>query len=360
MVAMRLIVGFGVGGRCRRRFAAAAGVPAGVEARLGQRAVDRPVAAGSAAGGGHGRLVRNDPRLARHVRGRPAAGAHGIRDPRLGAGIAALADRRGTHRGGAPLARLGSQARSRRGSGCRLRFPKCSRVSWVELFKYPRSIAASCLTGLSQTGSVGLALWQVTLLVLLLNVPPAQAAYLSIWIALIGIAGRAFGAWLSDADGPPLRRRPVLRVVGRHDAGRRLFCTRRSSAAISVFYLMLLANSFFANGNFAVVFPYMAELWPARLRASGFGLVYGLSNLGKFIGPAGLAVIAGASNFVAPKATLDALVPGLRILRRLVCTGHHRLPVRRHRDARPHDRRTRCRAGAAGTGEGGCRLMLWS
>ena len=79
---------------------------------------------------------------------------------------------------------------------------------------------------------------------------------------------------------------------------------------ISVFYLMLLANSFFANGNFAVVFPYMAELWPARLRASGFGLVYGLSNLGKFIGPAGLAVIAGASNFVAPQATLDALVPG--------------------------------------------------
>jgi putative MFS transporter len=53
----------------------------------------------------------------------------------------------------------------------------------------------------------------------------------------------------------------------------------------------------------------MAELWPAKLRASGFGLVYGCSNIAKFIGPAGLAVIAGASNFVAPKATLDALVP---------------------------------------------------
>jgi putative MFS transporter len=54
----------------------------------------------------------------------------------------------------------------------------------------------------------------------------------------------------------------------------------------------------------------MAEMWPANLRASGFGLVYGMSNLGKFIGPAGLAVILGASNYVSPKATLDALVPG--------------------------------------------------
>src|SRR6516164_9525951 len=78
----------------------------------------------------------------------------------------------------------------------------------------------------------------------------------------------------------------------------------------SMFLLMLMLNSFFANGAFSVIFPYMAELWPAKLRASGFGLVYGCSNLAKFIGPAGLAVIAGASNYVAPKATLDALVPG--------------------------------------------------
>lgn len=187
--------------------------------------------------------------------------------------------------------------------------PEVQRPSWLELFKYPRSIIVSSLTGLSQTGGVGLALWQVTLLVLILHVPPAQAAYLSIWIALVGIGGRAFGAWLSDA-------------MGRRYAGTLLclastvtmllagFLYDRFVSGISVFYLMLMANSFVANGNYAVVFPYMAELWPARLRASGFGLVYGLSNLGKFIGPAGLAVIAGASNYVAPKATLDAMVPG--------------------------------------------------
>ena len=55
----------------------------------------------------------------------------------------------------------------------------------------------------------------------------------------------------------------------------------------------------------------MAEIWPANLRASGMGVVYGVGNLGKFIGPAGLALIAGSSNFVSPKATVDALIPGM-------------------------------------------------
>jgi putative MFS transporter len=43
--------------------------------------------------------------------------------------------------------------------------PEQQRVSWLELFKYPRSIAAAMLTGLSSTGAVGVALWGATLLV---------------------------------------------------------------------------------------------------------------------------------------------------------------------------------------------------
>jgi MFS transporter, putative metabolite:H+ symporter len=41
------------------------------------------------------------------------------------------------------------------------------------------------------------------------------------------------------------------------------------------------------------------------------GLAYGAGNLGKFIGPAGLALIAGSSNFVSPQATAEALIPGM-------------------------------------------------
>jgi hypothetical protein len=49
-------------------------------------------------------------------------------------------------------------------------------VSWLELFKYPRSIAAAILTGLSSTGAVGVALWGATLQVLVLKLTPAEAA----------------------------------------------------------------------------------------------------------------------------------------------------------------------------------------
>ncbi|HTV88411.1 MAG TPA: MFS transporter [Stellaceae bacterium] len=182
------------------------------------------------------------------------------------------------------------------------------RASWLELFRYPRSIIAGILTGLSSTGAVGVALWSVTLLVLVLRITPAEAAYLSVWIALVGIPGRVLGAWLSDALG----RRPAGVLLSIAAGGATLFTGYWHNVYIgstSAFFLLLMAGSFFANASFSIVFPYMAELWPAKLRASGFGLVYGCSNLAKFIGPAGLAVIAGASNYVAPKATLAAMVP---------------------------------------------------
>jgi MFS transporter, putative metabolite:H+ symporter len=187
--------------------------------------------------------------------------------------------------------------------------PEQSQASWLELFKYPRSILAGILTGLSSTGAVGVALWGATLLVLVLKVKPAHAAYLMVWIALVGIPGRALGAGMSD-------------WIGRRWAGALLAAASGVTMSLagylhnyyigtaSLFFVMLMLNSFFFNAAFAIVFPYMAELWPAKLRASGFGLVYGCSNLAKFIGPAGLAVIAGASNYVKPAATLNAIVPG--------------------------------------------------
>ena len=62
-----------------------------------------------------------------------------------------------------------------------------------------------------------------------------------------------------------------------------------------VFFVMVVLQNFMGSGNYSIVGPYMGELWPARLRGSGMGLVYGVGNLGKFIGPAGLALIAGGS-----------------------------------------------------------------
>jgi MFS transporter, putative metabolite:H+ symporter len=188
--------------------------------------------------------------------------------------------------------------------------PAVDGVSWIELFKYPRSLAVSCLTGLSQTGTVGLTLWMATLFVLVLKITPAEASFLVIWVGVAGIAGRLFCAWTSDAMG----RRPsvvlacLIGALGMSLAG---YLNGVYIGAVSMFYLMILVQQFFGSGCYAIIGPYMAEVWPSNLRASGMGVGYGVGNLGKFIGPAGLAVIAGSSNFVSPKATLDALIPAM-------------------------------------------------
>jgi putative MFS transporter len=188
--------------------------------------------------------------------------------------------------------------------------PPVEPVSWIELFKYPRSLLVSCLTGLSQTGSVGITLWITTLFVLVLKVSPAEASYLVIWVGVAGIVGRLFCSWASDALG---RRASILLVglaaaVACSLAG---FLNAAYLGGVSVFFLMILVQQFFGSGIYAIVGPYMAEVWPAKLRASGMGVGYGVGNLGKFIGPAGLAVIAGSTNFVSPKATIDALMPAM-------------------------------------------------
>jgi len=187
--------------------------------------------------------------------------------------------------------------------------PAVEPTRWLEIFRYPRSIIAGCLTGLTQTGGVALALWLVTLLVMVLKVTPPEASKLVIWVSVLAILGRFFASWISDAWGRRasgiftcLTAALFMSLAGyMHD----FFI-----GGVSVFFLMILLQSFFGSGNYSIVGPYMGELWPARLRGSGMGFVYGVGNLGKFIGPAGLAIIAGSDNFVNPKATLDALVPG--------------------------------------------------
>ena len=184
------------------------------------------------------------------------------------------------------------------------------KTLWRELFQYPRSLAAACLTGISQTGTVGLSLWLTTLLVLVLKISPSEASYLIIWVGAVSIFGRLFCSWISDAMG----RRPAVVlscVIAATTMSMAGYLANVYIGTISVFYAMILAQSFFGSGNYAIVGPYMAEVWPSKLRASGMGIGYGFGNLGKFIGPAGLAVIAGSDNFISPKATLDALIPAM-------------------------------------------------
>jgi MFS transporter, putative metabolite:H+ symporter len=187
--------------------------------------------------------------------------------------------------------------------------PEVEKTRWVELFKYPRSIIAGCLTGLTQTGGVALALWQVTLFVMVLKITPPEASKLVIWISIAAILGRFFCSWISDAWG-----RRASGVFSCLTAAVFMFLAGYWNdvfvGGVSIFFVMILLQSFFGSGNYSIVGPYMGEMWPSRLRGSGMGLVYGVGNLGKFIGPAGLALIAGSSNYVKPAVTTAALVPG--------------------------------------------------
>lgn len=189
------------------------------------------------------------------------------------------------------------------------------RTSWRELFRYPRSLAVSWLGNLGmQTATYGIVLWGPTLLVLVLGVSPAQAAFMFIFVGLSAFVGRIVFAVVSEWIG----RRLTGGLVG---FGAALFLMLAgvlpydaTLAGLSVFYLMMVAAYFFTDGGFALVGPYAAEVWPTNLRTTGMGSAYGFGGLGKIIGPVGLALIAGSSNVVNPGASIDALTPGFIFL----------------------------------------------
>jgi len=64
---------------------------------------------------------------------------------------------------------------------------------------------------------------------------------------------------------------------------------------------------FFADGGFAIVGPYAAEVWPSHLRTSGMGSAYGFGGIGKIIGPVGLALIVGSNNYLKPDVPLTQI-----------------------------------------------------
>jgi len=180
--------------------------------------------------------------------------------------------------------------------------PPSEPTRWLDLFKYPRLVAASCLTGLTQTGGSSIGLWGATLLVIVLNTDPAHAAFLMIWVNLAGILGR-------------FTITALIEPMGRRGSGT-LYCGMAAALIVaagymydvwigtwSLFYMLLLCQNFFSSAIYSCVGPYMTELWPARLRSSGMGLGYGVGNLGgKVFGPLGLALIMGAGDIIKPAA----------------------------------------------------------
>jgi putative MFS transporter len=188
--------------------------------------------------------------------------------------------------------------------------PRQEHAAWTDLFKHPKSLAVSWMASIgAQTAGYGITLWAPTLFVLQLGVTPAQAAGLFVWVSLAGIAGRISFSLLSEVIG----RRPAGLILGFGGS----ICIAAAGlghnlviGSVSVFWLMIVCADFFYDGGFAVIGPYMAEVWPTRLRTTGMGSAYGFGGIGKIVGPLGLALMIGASDVIKPQATVDAIVPG--------------------------------------------------
>jgi putative MFS transporter len=178
---------------------------------------------------------------------------------------------------------------------------------WMDIFKYPRSLAVSWMASIgAQTAGYGVGLWGPTLFVLQLGVTPAYAAYLFIYITAAGILGRIAFSLMSEAIG----RRTAGMLCGFGGA----VCVAAAGVlhnvilgGVSLFWLFIVIGDFFYDGGFAIIGPYMAEVWPTRLRTTGMGSAYGFGGLGKIIGPLGLALIVGSSNVVKPEVTVAAI-----------------------------------------------------
>src|SRR3984957_3777706 len=188
--------------------------------------------------------------------------------------------------------------------------PHQEHAAWSDLFKYPRSLAVSWMASIgAQTAGYGIILWAPTLFVLQLGVTPAYAAYMFVWVSLAGIIGRISFSLLSEWIG----RRPSGLILG--FGGMACIATAGLGhnvmfGSVSLFWLMIVCADFFFDGGFAVIGPYMAEVWPTKLRTTGMGSAYGFGGLGKIIGPLGLALMMGASDVIKPQATVAAIVPG--------------------------------------------------
>jgi MFS transporter, putative metabolite:H+ symporter len=179
--------------------------------------------------------------------------------------------------------------------------------NWLDLFKYPRSLLVSWLGNAgAQTGVYGITLWAPALFVLLLKVSPQQAAKMMILLSAFGFVGRVSFAFFSEWIG----RRNAGGLLGFGGGLLTILAGYNYDVMVmglSAFWLLLAIGFFFADGGFAIVGPYAAEVWPSHLRTSGMGSAYGFGGIGKIIGPLGLALIVGSGNYLKPDVPLPQI-----------------------------------------------------
>jgi putative MFS transporter len=187
-------------------------------------------------------------------------------------------------------------------------------VGFTELLREPRRVGLTVIVWFgASTANYGVFLWGPTIVALLMGVSPVEVAHLFVIVSLTGMIGRAIFSVLPQRIG----RRRCGEIMGYGIAvslGVAGLFFDRTLFGYPAFVVLLIPAALFFDGGFANIAPYSAEIFPVRLSARGVGLAQAANGVGKIAGPLCLALIAGTSNLVTPKATIDAVTPAFLFL----------------------------------------------
>jgi putative MFS transporter len=165
----------------------------------------------------------------------------------------------------------------------------------------------------TSTANYGVYLWGPTIVALTLGITPKDAASYFVLVSAVGVTGRVvfsfLPAWLGRRACGQLQGFGIAVTLAL--AG---FTYGQSYAGFPIFVGFLAAAALFFDGGFANMSPHTAESFPVRLSARGVGLGQSANGIGKVIGPACLALIAGTNNYITPQATADAVLPAFLFL----------------------------------------------
>ena len=183
-----------------------------------------------------------------------------------------------------------------------------------ELLQQPRQFWETLLIwGGAATAAYGIYLWGPTVVALLLKVPVPQAAKYFIYVTGAGIVGKIIVSLLA-----PLIGRRMLGVIWGFGGVVALSAAGYSGSAfigsVPLIVVFLAASAFCIDGSFSNLAPYTVESYGVRLGARASGLGQTANGVGKILGPLSLALIAGTSNIVSPKATEGALFGSFLVL----------------------------------------------
>ncbi|WP_428542561.1 MFS transporter [Rhodopila sp.] len=193
--------------------------------------------------------------------------------------------------------------------------PIAPRASLSELLHHPRLFAFVGLTWLGlATAIYGMLLWGPTVVALLLGITPRQAAAYFVYVTAAGLTGKVLFSFLAQWLG-----RKRCGEVTAYGAAVALALAAYSyepvfMIGVPVFVLAMIVTSLFLEGEASNITPWAVEAYGVRLGARAAGLSQAANGCGKVVGPLCLALIAGADNFVSPKATAQAVTPAFLFL----------------------------------------------